>query len=331
MSFDDTVTIAVDAMGGDHAPGVVLEGVASALEKDERLEVILVGPADVVEPFASAHARCVAQPASEVIAMDEHPAQAVRKKKDSSIVVGCRAVKEGRAQGFFSAGSTGACLAGATLGIGRIKGVQRPALCSVIPSPIAPVVMTDIGANADCKPEYLVQFARMAAIYAEKIVGIKNPRIALLNIGEEDTKGSQFAQQAFALMKENVPGFVGNAEGNDIIAAAYDVIVTDGFTGNVTLKTIEGTSKALFSALKEVMTSSLKAKMGGLALKSDLKALKDSISADTYGGAPLLGVAGVCLVGHGSSNATAIENGVLASADMVRKDVAGLIAEAVGK
>ncbi len=331
MSFDDTVTIAVDAMGGDHAPGVVLEGVASALEKDERLEVILVGPADVVEPFASAHARCVAQPASEVIAMDEHPAQAVRKKKDSSIVVGCRAVKEGRAQGFFSAGSTGACLAGATLGIGRIKGVQRPALCSVIPSPIAPVVMTDIGANADCKPEYLVQFARMAAIYAEKIVGIKNPRIALLNIGEEDTKGSQFVQQAFALMKENVPGFVGNAEGNDIIAAAYDVIVTDGFTGNVTLKTIEGTSKALFSALKEVMTSSLKAKMGGLALKSDLKALKDSISADTYGGAPLLGVAGVCLVGHGSSNATAIENGVLASADMVRKDVAGLIAEAVGK
>lgn len=331
MSFDDTVTIAVDAMGGDHAPGVVLEGVASALEKDEKLEVILVGPADVVEPFASSHARCVAQPASEVIAMDEHPAQAVRKKKDSSIVVGCRAVKEGRAQGFFSAGSTGACLAGATLGIGRIKGVQRPALCSVIPSPVAPVVMTDIGANADCKPEYLVQFARMAAIYAEKIVGIKNPRIALLNIGEEDTKGSQFAQQTFALMKENVPGFAGNAEGNDIINAAYDVIVTDGFTGNVTLKTIEGTSKALFSALKDVMTSSLKAKVGGLALKKDLKELKDSINADTYGGAPLLGVAGVCLVGHGSSNATAIENGVLASADMVRKDVAGLIAEAVGR
>lgn len=331
MSFDDTVTIAVDAMGGDHAPGVVLEGVASALEKDEKLEVILVGPADVVEPFASSHARCVAQPASEVIAMDEHPAQAVRKKKDSSIVVGCRAVKEGRAQGFFSAGSTGACLAGATLGIGRIKGVQRPALCSVIPSPVAPVVMTDIGANADCKPEYLVQFARMAAIYAEKIVGIKNPRIALLNIGEEDTKGSQFAQQTFALMKENVPGFAGNAEGNDIINAAYDVIVTDGFTGNVTLKTIEGTSKALFSALKDVMTSSLKAKVGGLALKKDLKELKDSINADTYGGAPLLGVAGVCLVGHGSGNATAIENGVLASADMVRKDVAGLIAEAVGR
>ncbi len=321
MPYDDTVTIAVDAMGGDHAPGVVLEGVAAALEKDERLLVVLVGPADVVEPFASAHARCVAQPASEVITMGEHPAQAVRKKKDSSIVVGCRAVKEGRAQGFFSAGSTGACLAGATLGIGRIN---------VIPSPIAPVVMADIGANADCKPEYLVQFAQMASIYAEKIVGIEHPRVALLNIGEEDTKGSQFAQQAFALMKEGVSGFAGNAEGNDIITAKYDVVVTDGFTGNVVLKTVEGTAKALFSALKDVMTSSLKTKLGALAVKSDLKELKDSISADTYGGAPLLGVAGVCLVGHGSSNAKAIENGVLASAKMVRSDVAGLIAEAVG-
>lgn len=331
MSYDDTVTIAVDAMGGDHAPGVVLEGVAGALEKDERLQVVLVGPAEVVEPFASAHARCVAQPASEVIAMDEHPAQAVRKKKDSSIVLGCRAVKEGRAQGFFSAGSTGACLAAATLGIGRIKGVQRPALCSVIPSPVAPVVMADIGANADCKPEYLVQFAQMASIYAEKVVGIDHPRVALLNIGEEDTKGSQFAQQAFSLMKEGVAGFVGNAEGNDIITAKYDVVVTDGFTGNVVLKTVEGTAKALFDALKGVMTSSLKTKIGALAVKGDLKALKESISADTYGGAPLLGVAGVCLVGHGSSNATAIENGVLASASMVRKDVTGLIAEAVGR
>lgn len=331
MSYDEAVTVAVDAMGGDNAPGVVLDGVAAALEHDERLQVLLVGPEEVVTPFAAKHARCTAQPASEVIAMGEHPAQAVRKKKDSSIAVGCRAVKEGRAQGFFSAGSTGACLAAATLTIGRIKGVQRPALCSVIPSPAAPVVMADIGANADCKPEYLVQFARMASIYAEKVVGIAHPRVALLNIGEEDTKGSQFAQQAFALMKENVPGFVGNAEGNDIIAAKYDVVVTDGFTGNVVLKTVEGTAKALFGALKEAMTSSLKAKLGALAVKGDLKRIKDGVSADAYGGAPLLGVAGVCLVGHGSSNAEAIKNGVLASADMVRKDVAGLIAEAVGK
>lgn len=331
MPYSDTVTIAVDAMGGDHAPDVVLEGVAAALKQDESISVLLTGPEEVVVPFAQAHDRCIAQPASEVIGMAEHPAQAVRKKKDSSIVVGCRAVKDGRAQGFFSAGSTGACLAAATLVIGRIKGVQRPALCSVIPSPIAPVVMADIGANADCKPEYLVQFARMASIYAEKIVGKRNPRVALLNIGEEDTKGSQFAQQAFSLMKEGVEGFAGNAEGNDIIAAKFDVVVTDGFTGNVVLKTVEGTAKGLFSALKETLNSSLKTKVGAVLVKNELKTLKNGINADAYGGAPLLGVDGVCLVGHGSSNAEAIKNGVLASADMVRKNIAGSIAEAVGK
>ena len=231
MPLTENVTIAVDAMGGDNAPSVVLDGVAAALAEDENLQVVLVGPADVVEPFASTHNRCTAAVATEVIGMAEHPAEAVRKKKDSSIVIGCKLVKEDKAQGFFSAGSTGACLAGATLGIGRIKGVSRPCLCSVIPSPVAPVVMADIGANADCKPEYLAQFAQMASIYAEKIVGIKSPKCALLNIGEEDTKGSQFAQAAFAQLKEKVPNFVGNCEGRDIIAANYDVVITDGFTG----------------------------------------------------------------------------------------------------
>lgn len=329
MSTTEKVTIAVDAMGGDFAPAVVLDGVEAALAEDANLEVILVGPADVVEPFAEAHERCTAAVASEVIAMDEHPAEAVRKKKDSSIVVGCRLVKTGVAQGFFSAGSTGACLAGATLCIGRIKGVKRPALCSVIPSPAAPVVMADIGANADCKPEYLVQFAQMASIYAEKIIGIDNPRVGLLNIGSEDTKGSMFAQETFALMKEQVPNFAGNAEGNDILPANFDVIVTDGFTGNVVLKTIEGTSKTLFKALKGIMMGSLVSKLGALTLKGGLKNLMNSISSDTMGGAPLLGVKGACLVGHGSSNATAIKNGVHVSATVVRKDVTGCIAEAV--
>ena len=329
MPNTQNVTIAVDAMGGDNAPAVVLDGVAAALAEDANLQVILVGPADVVEPFAQQHERCTAAVASEVIAMDEHPAEAVRKKKDSSIVVGCRLVKNGEAQGFFSAGSTGACLAGATLHIGRIKGVKRPALCSVIPSPAAPVVMADIGANADCKPEYLVQFAQMASIYAEKIIGIENPRVALLNIGEEDTKGSAFAQETFALMKEQVPNFAGNAEGRDILPAKFDVIVTDGFTGNVVLKTIEGTSKTLFRALKGIMMGSLLSKLGGLTLKSGLKGLMNSISSDNMGGAPLLGVKGAAIVGHGSSNAIAIKNGVHASARVVRKDVTGHIAQAV--
>lgn len=331
MPLTENVTIAVDAMGGDNAPSVVLDGVAAALAEDENLQVVLVGPADVVEPFASTHNRCTAAVATEVIGMAEHPAEAVRKKKDSSIVVGCKLVKEGKAQGFFSAGSTGACLAGATLGIGRIKGVSRPCLCSVIPSPVAPVVMADIGANADCKPEYLAQFAQMASIYAEKIVGIKSPKCALLNIGEEDTKGSQFAQAAFAQLKEKVPNFVGNCEGRDIIAANYDVIITDGFTGNVVLKTIEGTSKTLFKSVKKVFLSNLATKLGALAIKGKLSELANSINPDKFGGAPLLGVKGACIVGHGSSNADAIKNGIHASSKVVREDVCGLISQAVSR
>ena len=189
---DEKAVVAVDAMGGDDAPGVVLDGVAQALASDPALEIVLCGPADVVEPFAAAHERCTPQACSEVIAMAEHPANAVRKKKDSSIVVGCRLVKEGAAQGFFSAGSTGACLAAGTLVMGRIKGVARPALATVIPSPVRPVVMCDIGANADCKPEYLVQFGQMASIYAEKVIGIEHPRAALLNIGEEVSLSKMF-------------------------------------------------------------------------------------------------------------------------------------------
>lgn len=325
----DKVTIAVDAMGGDHAPDVVLEGVADALAADAALSVILCGPADVVQPFAAAHERCEARVATEVIGMAEHPANAVRAKKDSSIVVGCRLVKEGAAQGFFSAGSTGACLAAGTLVMGRVKGVARPALATVIPSPVRPVVMCDVGANADCKPEYLVQFAQMASIYAEKILRIERPRAALLNIGEEDTKGSQFAQEAHRLLSERLPNFAGNAEGGDILAATYDVVVTDGFTGNVCLKTIEGTSKTLFKTLKDIMFATPLTKLGALAIKGGLKQLMVQVSPDTYGGAPLLGVKGACIVGHGSSSALAVKNGVLTAAGIVRADVSEIIAQTV--
>ena len=325
----ENVTIAVDAMGGDDAPGVVLEGVAQALAADAGLSVILCGPPDVVEPFSAAHDRCEARAASEVIGMAEHPANAVRTKKDSSIVVGCRLVKEGKAQGFFSAGSTGACLAAGTLVMGRVKGVARPALATVIPSPVRPVVKCDVGANADCKPEYLVQFAQMASIYAEKILRIEHPRAALLNIGEEEAKGSQFAQEAHRLMAERLPNFAGNAEGGDILAATYDVVVTDGFTGNVCLKTIEGTSKTLFKALKGIMLATPLSKLGALAIKGGLKQLMVQVSPDTYGGAPLLGVKGACIVGHGSSNALAVKNGVLTSADVVRTGVSEIIAQTV--
>ena len=328
-TMSENVVIAVDVLGGDHGPRVVLPGIEQALEEDPNLEVIACGPEDVVVPFAEAHERVRAQVTTEEITMDEHPANAVRKKKDSSLVVGNRLVKEGEAGGFFSAGSTGACLAAATLVVGRIKGVARPALCTILPSPAKPVVMCDVGANADCKASYLVQFAQMAIPYAEKVVGITEPKVALLNIGEEETKGSKFAQEAHELLRESVPQFVGNAEGRDLLTGEFDVIVTDGFTGNVCLKTIEGAASVLFKSIKEVMMKSTMTKLGALTLKGGLGELKNSLSADEYGGAPILGVKGACLVGHGSSNETAIKNGILVAARTVRLDVSGIIAQIV--
>ena len=325
------VTIAVDVLGGDIGPKVVLPGIERALEADSQLTVIACGPADVVEPFAAKHDRVVAQATTEEITMEEHPANAVRKKKDSSLVVGNRLVKEGAAQGFFSAGSTGACLAAATLVVGRIKGVARPALCTIIPSPIKPVMLCDVGANADCKPAYLVQFAQMASTYAEKILGVASPKVALLNIGSENTKGSKMAQESFALLKEQVPTFIGNAEGCDIMNGTADVYVTDGFTGNVCLKTIEGVSKLLFGEIKKIMMSGTLSKLGALTMKSGLKELKESTSADTYGGAPILGVKAACLVGHDSSNEVAIKNGILIAARTVRLDVSGIIERTVNQ
>lgn len=328
MSMDE-VKVVVDAMGGDDAPGVVLEGVGQAVAQDPSLTVILTGPEDVIVPFAAQHGNVIAHPTTEVIGMGEHPAEAVRRKKDSSIVVGCRLVKDGEAGGFFSAGSTGACMSAATLVIGRIKGVKRPAIATVLPSPVAKVVFADMGANADCKPEYLVQFARMARVYAQVTLGIDNPGVGLLNIGEEETKGSEFAQECHRLMKEHVPNFRGNAEGRALALGGFDVIVTDGFTGNVALKVYEGVGMALLAGLKETIYSTTKSKIGGLLIKDALSQFKDELSADKYGGAQLLGCKGVCLIGHGSSNAQAICSGVLATADAIRQDMPGRLAFAL--
>lgn len=327
----EMVRLVVDALGGDEAPSVVLAGVEQALAAAQDIEVILTGPADVVEPFAAAHERCEAVATTQVIEMGEHPANAVRKKKDSSIVVGCRLVREGRAQGFFSAGSTGACMSAATLVMGRIPGVKRPCIASVIPSPVAKTILCDMGANADCKPEYLLQFAKMAQVYARTALGIPNPSVGLLNIGEEETKGSQFAQDCHMILKEQLPGFAGNAEGKDIALGGFDVIVTDGFTGNVALKTYEGVGKALLGALKESLMGSLKTKIGALLIKPALKELMSKVSADEYGGAQLLGVKGVCLIGHGNSDAHAVCSGVLATAAAIRMGMPAKLAAAIGE
>lgn len=324
----EKVTIAVDVMGGDNGPAVVLDGIAQALAADPDLSVIACGLAEEVESFADRHERCEAHPTTEIIGMGEHPASAVRSKKDSSIVVGCRLVKEGRAQGFFSAGSTGACLAAGTLVMGRIKGVKRPALGQLVPARKKPTLLMDVGANADCKPDYLVQFAQMGAVYMEKIMGVANPQVGLLNIGSEETKGDAFSQEAYGLMTERVSNFAGNCEGGNLLAGDFDVVVCDGFTGNVCLKTIEGTAKTVFKYLKDAMLSSFSAKLGAVLLKGKLSVLKDKLSPDAYGGTPLLGVKGACIVGHGSSNATAVKNGVLVAAATARSHVSELIAEA---
>ena len=325
------VTIAVDAMGGDHAPDVVLEGVAAALAADAD---ILGG---AVRPEGRRRAVCRvarALPRAGDHAGHRHGrAPRPSRSQEEGLVAGggLPPGEEGAAQGFFSAGSTGACLAAGTLVMGRIKGVSRPCLATVVPSPVRPIIMCDVGANADCKPDYLVQFAQMGSVYAQKIFGYEKPSVALLNIGEEDTKGSQFAQDAHQLLRRRVPNFVGNCEGRDVLAATYDVVVTDGFTGNVCLKTIEGAAKVLFGAVKDAMMSSTKAKIGALCVKDSLRGLKDVASPDTYGGAPLLGVHGACIVGHGSSNATAIKNGVLTTARVVRQGVSEIIEHMVAK
>lgn len=322
------VTVAVDAMGGDNAPSVVLNGVEKALFADSQLHVMLLGSEDVVVPFCAHHSRCTPVVCTEVIAMGEHPAEAVRQKKDSSIVRGCQLVKDNQADGFFSAGSTGACLAAATLVMGRIKGVKRPALGIVLPAYKRPVFFTDVGANADCKPEFLLQFAKMGEVYMRSILHVPHPRVGLLNIGEEDTKGSVFAQEVHGLLARNLSSFAGNCEGGDLMEGAFDVVVTDGFTGNVCLKTIEGTSKTLFKYLKKVFMANVLTKIGASLLVSKLKTLKKDLSPEKYGGSPLLGVKGTCIVGHGSSNDEAIKNGILTACVQVRAQVSEKIADA---
>jgi len=261
--------------------------------------------------------------------MDEHPAQAIRTKRDSSIVVGCRLVKEGRADAFFSAGSTGAAMAAATLIMGRITRVSRPAIATVLPTRGRPVVLLDAGANADCKAENLLEFAQMGAAYAKVVLDAASPRIALLNIGEEPTKGSQLALDAHALLAGHVDGFVGNIEAHHLLDGDIDVVVTDGFTGNVVLKLLEGASKTLLAQVREALTSSAISSLAAAAARPALKRLRDRLDPDAYGGAPLLGVNGVCIIGHGSSNATAVAAALRVAALAVRGGLAEAIAHGV--
>lgn len=322
-------TICVDVMGADKEPPVLLEGVEAALAADPDLEVLVAGSADVVEPFAASHSRARALVTTEVIAMSEHPANAVRVKKDASIVRAAAAVRAGEADGLFSAGSTGAVLTAATFGVGRIKGIKRPALSLPFPGISGkPTVFLDMGANADVKPEVLVQFAHMGRAYSRAILGVDEPRVGLLCNGSEDTKGSEMALAYHAALEAGDCGFAGNAEGTDLLAGTFDVIVADGFTGNVALKSIEGTGKFVIKRLKAAMGASLGNKIGMALLAKSLKSLAAEMSGDEYGGAILLGLRAPVVKGHGATSARAVCQGTLAAAAAVRAGLTNKIAAA---
>lgn len=324
------VTVCVDAMGGDESPEVVCEGIARALAADEELCVLVAGNEEVVVPFCDSHERALPLVTTEVIGMGEHPAEAVRKKKDSSIVRGCAAVRAGDAQGFFSAGSTGAVFAAAAMGVGRMKGIKRPCLATPLPGLAGhQTVFLDLGANADVRPDAIVQFAQMGVAYARVTLGVDNPRVGLLSNGEEETKGSELALSYHAALSESDCGFVGNAEGTDLLLGDFDVIVTDGFTGNVALKTLEGTAKFIVASLKEAIAHSGRGKAGALLLKPVLKQVQALLSGDEFGGAVLLGLKAPVLIGHGATSEAAIAAGTLACAHAVRGALVDKIGEAL--
>lgn len=309
--------IAVDAFGGDHAPEEIVQGCVNATQSLDA-EIILVGNEEVIsrllnnKSFPAGKISIVH--ASEVIETGEAPVEAIRKKKDSSLVKALELVKNKEADAIVSAGNTGAYLAGAVQILRRLKGIKRPALTTVMPTASDPCVIMDVGANADCRPEYLVQFAHMGAIYVESIMGVKNPKVGLLNIGAEESKGNALTKEAHQLLKNAKLNFVGNVEARDLLAGKVHVIVCDGFTGNVVIKLIEGTASTLFSMLKSVFYQSMVTKLAAGILKPGLRTIKKKMDYSEYGGAPFMGIDGVVFKAHGSSDHVAIENALRAAA-----------------
>lgn len=318
MSQQLTGKVVVDAMGSDQAPHPEIDG-ALAATRDLGVGVVLVGQPERVLPELK---RCGWRgqgdrniefvEAAEVIGMDEPVAASVRRKKKSSLRIGCKLVTEGRADGFFSAGNTGAAMATAKMVIGMLPGVDRPALAAMIPTKAAqPTLLLDVGANAECKPHHLVQFAIMGEAYARAVLGRSKPSVGLMSIGEEEAKGNDLTKEAFPLMR-NLSGlnFVGNVEGRDVFTGAIDVIVTDGFTGNVMLKLSEGLTDAMLSMIKRELKVSAVSKAGAMLARPAFKNIKKRLDYSEYGGAPLLGVRRIVVIGHGSSNARAIRNAI---------------------
>jgi len=305
--------IGFDAMGGDLAPVETIQGAILSLDDFEG-EIILYGDEQKIISELAKYKfdtnRINIVHTTEVINNDDKPVKAIKSKGDSSMVVGLKALRKGEIDAFVSAGNTGALLAGALFKVGRIKGISRPALCTIYPTVGKPSVLVDAGANAECKPRNLVEFAYMGSIYAERVLGLQNPKVALANIGAEETKGTPLYIETHALLKETELNFVGNVEGRDIPTGTVDVIVADGFTGNIILKLTEGVASMLMSGIKGAILASVKGKLGGILIKNNLNIFKKKIDYTEYGGAPLLGINGLVVKAHGSSNAKAFKNAI---------------------
>jgi phosphate acyltransferase len=320
------VRVAVDAMGGDQAPGEIVAGALAAASAD--VQPVLFGRRDEVVPIAGG-LKVVHAP--DVVAMDEKPSDAARDKRSSSMFAACRAVAEGEAEAVVSAGNTGAMLAAGLLELRRLPDVHRPGIAAVLPAFGGPSVLIDSGANAEARPEHLLQFAHMGAVFAEEILDLSRPEVALLSIGEEPEKGTRLVLEAHALLAESGLNFKGNVESRDLLAHAADVVVCDGFTGNVALKLMEGTIKTTFRALREEIAASLPAKVGGLLIRPAARGVRRRLDPDTYGGAYLLGLRGLVVIAHGNSSQRAIANAITLAARGVRGRVVDRVAERLGE
>ncbi len=314
--MSELVRVAVDAMGGDNAPFINVKGAVDAVKESDNLKVFLVGKSDVVESELSKYEydkeRIEVVNASEVIEMAEPPVMAIRTKKDSSIVKAMYMVNHGEADAYVSAGSTGATLVGGQVIVGRLKGVDRAPLAPLIPTEKGNSLLIDCGANVDARSNHLVQFAKMGTVYMENVMGIKNPTVAIVNIGAEEEKGNALVKETFPLLK-NCPdiNFIGSIEARDIPAGFADIIVCEAFTGNVILKMYEGVAKSMMHVIKKSLMSSLKTKIGALLIKDDLKKSLSDYSMDKYGGAPMLGLKGLVVKTHGSANDIEVKNSIL--------------------